>query len=195
MLIYGYGSDGMISASKSLISVLSDENYVQGYFEYDSKKSGGVTTSHLRYSSSKINSTYLVYNPDIIVISNDNYLKEFDAVSNIKENGILLINTDKSLNELLKNYKKVLKEKNIKVYSIDANSIAEKNNLGRKISMIMEKAILSLLNINKDKELEKFIKEKFNKKGEKIVNDNINSLKEVILKEIKLDNIEENINY
>ncbi|MBR3229389.1 MAG: pyruvate:ferredoxin (flavodoxin) oxidoreductase [Bacilli bacterium] len=195
LLIYGYGSDGMISASKSLINLLSEDNYVQGYFEYDSKKSGGVTTSHLRYSKSKINSTYLVYNPDIIVISNDNYLNNFDPITNIKENGKILINTDKDLNELLKPYKKVIKEKKVKVYSIDANKIAQNNNLGRKISMIMEKAILNLLKLNKDKDLEKFIKDKFSKKSEKIVNDNINSLKEVIIKEIKLDSCEEEINY
>ena len=195
ILIYGYGSDGMISASKSLINILSEDNYVQGYFEYDSKKSGGVTTSHLRYSSNKINSTYLVYNPDIIVISNDNYLKEFDSVTNIKENGKILINTDKDLNELLNNYKKVLKEKHVKVYSIDANNIAEKNNLGRKISMIMEKAILKLLDLNKDKKLENFIKEKFSKKSEIIVKNNINSLKEVVLKEAKLDDNNEKIEF
>ena len=195
LLIYGYGSDGMVSASKSLIKILSDDNYVQGYFEYDSKKSGGVTTSHLRYSNNKINSTYLVYNPDVIVISNDNYLNEFDAVTNIKENGKILINTDKDLNELLRKYKKVLKEKNVKIYSIDANNIAKKNNLDRKISMIMEKAMLKLLDLNKDKELENFIKEKFSKKSEKIVSDNISSLKEVILKEIKLDSSEEEINF
>ena len=195
ILIYGYGSDGMISASKSLIKILSEDYNVQGYFEYDSKKSGGVTTSHLRYSKEKINSTYLVYNPDIIVISNDNYLEEFDAITNIKENGSILINTNKDLNELLKPYKKVLKEKNVKVYSIDASEIAEKNNLGRKISMIMEKTILNLLNINKDIEIENFIKEKFSKKSEKIVKDNINSIKEANLKEIKLNDNEEKLNF
>ena len=81
ILIYGYGSDGMVSASKSLVHILSDEYYVQGYFEYDSKKSGGVTTSHLRFSDKQINSSYLVNNPDIIVISKDSYLKEFAGIS------------------------------------------------------------------------------------------------------------------
>lgn len=187
ILIYGYGSDGMISASKSLIKILSEDNNVQGYFEYDSKKSGGITTSHLRYSNSKINSTYLVYNPDIIVISNDNYIKEFDAVSNIKNYGSILINTDQDLNVLLKPYKNILKEKKAKVYSIDASKIAKKNNLDGKISMIMEKAIFNILNINKDKELENFIKEKFGKKSETLVNNNINSLKEIKIQEVIID--------
>ena len=195
ILIYGYGSDGMISASKSLINILSEDNYVQGYFEYDSKKSGGVTTSHLRYSKNKINSSYLVYNPDIIVISNENYLKEFNLITKIKENGKILINTDKDLNEILKPYKKELKEKKIKVYSIDASTIAQNNNLGRKISMIMEEAILKLLNLKKEKELKEYIKEKFSTKSEKIVKDNINSLTEVNLKEIKLDSTEEKQKY
>ena len=191
ILIYGYGSDGMISASKSLINILSEENYVQGYFEYDSKKSGGVTTSHLRVSNIKINSTYLVYNPDIIVISNDNYLNLFNPISNIKENGKIIINTNKDLNELLKSYKEIINKKKIKVYSIDASSIAKNNNLGRKISMIMEKAIMNLLKIDKDKELVEYIKNKFRTKGDKIIQDNINSLNDVILKEVKVDNNEE----
>lgn len=179
LLIYGYGSDGMVSASKSLVHILSDKKYVQGYFEYDSKKSGGVTTSHLRFSDKQINSSYLVYNPDIVVISNDKYLKEFDPISKIKENGILLINTSETDDEILKEYRKIIKEKNTKVYYLDANKIADKYNLGRKISMIMEKAILTILKINKDESLKEFINYKFGIKNKKIATDNINSIKEV----------------
>ncbi|MBR2708505.1 MAG: pyruvate:ferredoxin (flavodoxin) oxidoreductase [Bacilli bacterium] len=198
ILIYGYGSDGMVSASKSLINILSEEKYIQGYFEYDPKKSGGVTTSHLRVSDKIINSSYLVYNPDIIVISNDNYLKIFDPISNTKDKGKILINTGKNDRELLKllnPYKKLLRKKQVRLFSIDANAIAEKHNLGRKISMIMEKAILNLLNIDKDQILENFIDKKFGIKSKLIAENNINSLKEVkeYLKEIILDNNEENI--
>ena len=200
ILIYGYGSDGMVSASKSLIKILSDENYVQGYFEYDSKKSGGVTASHLRFSDKVINSTYLVYNPSLIVISNDNYLNIFDPISKIKENGTILINTSKNddqILDMLNPYKKILKDKNITLYCLNANQIAEKHNLGRKISMIMEKAILNLLNLNKDNLLEEFINKKFSVKSKKIAEENIASLNDVnsSLRKIKLDEIEEELNF
>lgn len=197
ILIYGYGSDGMVSASKSLVHILGNENYVQGYFEYDSKKSGGVTTSHIRYSDKPINSSYSVYNPDIIVISNDNYLEEFDPISKIKENGILLINTSEKDDSILKPYKKILKEKNINVYYLDANQIAEKHNLGRKISVIMEKAILTLLNIDKDDLLKVFIDKKFGMKNQKIALDNINSIKDIEknIKKIPLTLDEEELNF
>ncbi|MBR1717903.1 MAG: 2-oxoacid:acceptor oxidoreductase family protein, partial [Bacilli bacterium] len=89
MLIYGYGSDGMVSASKSIIKLLGDNTSldVQGYFEYDSKKSGGVTIGHLRFSNSEIRSTYYVENPEIVVLTKDSYINNFDMLSNIKENG------------------------------------------------------------------------------------------------------------
>lgn len=197
ILIYGYGSDGMVSASKSLVHILSDEYYVQGYFEYDSKKSGGVTTSHLRFSDKQINSSYLVNNPDIIVISKDSYLKEFDPISKIKDNGILLINTSEKNDDILKKYKKILKEKNIKVYYLDADEIAQKYNLGRKISMIMEKAILTLLNIDKDNSLKEFINYKFSLKNKEIALNNINSIKEIEknIKEISLTSDEEKLEF
>ena len=193
ILIYGYGSDGMVSASKSLINILSDDYYVQGYFEYDSKKSGGVTASHLRFSDKEINSSYLVNNPDIIVISNDNYLSQFDAVSKIKEDGLLLINTSVKDDSILNPYKKNLKERNVKVYYLDANEIAKKHNLGRKISMIMEKAILTLLDINKDDSLKAFINKKFSIKNKKIATENIESIEEAVknLFEVSLDSNEE----
>ena len=199
ILVYGYGSDGMVSASKSLINILGEEKYVQGYFEYDSKKSGGVTVSHLRVSNNKINSSYLVYNPDIIVISNDNYLKEFDMISRVKDNGVILINTSSKDDSILNSYKKVLKDKNVRVFFIDANKIAESHKLGRKISMIMEKAILALLHINKDDLLKDFINKKFGLKNKVIAKENVESLDDVKneLFEISLGDDEEvlNINF
>ena len=196
LLIYGYGSDGMVSSAKTLIKILSEENYVQGYFEYDSKKSGGVTTSNLRISNNKIRSPYLVTNPELIVISKDSYLNAFDPISKIKDKGTLLINTNKTdeeLLDLLNPYKKILKQRKIKVYSINAGSIAKSHNLGRKISMIMTKAILLLMNIDEDDILEKLILDKFSVKSKIVALSNIDSLKYVKenIKEIKLDNIEE----
>ena len=149
--IVGFGSDGMVSASKDLLKILhaSKDLYVQGYFEYDSKKSGGVTISHLRYGDSKINEPYYVTHPEIIVVTKDIYFRMFDIITNLKENGTLLINTIKNEEELLKllptKVKNIIFKKNIKVYYIDAENIASKNHLKGKISKIMEVLILNLL--------------------------------------------------
>ena len=87
-LIYGYGSDGMVGASKDIIKLIGDntESKVQGYFQYDSKKSGGVTRSHMRFSTNEIRSTYFVNNPNFLVVcSKDSYLGKYDMISSIKK--------------------------------------------------------------------------------------------------------------
>ena len=98
MLIYGYGSDGMVSASKSIIKILGDntDNYVQGYFQYDSKKSGGVTLSHLRFGDTPIRSTYYVEKPDYLVVSKDSYFNEFELIDKISKDSVLIVNTSKT---------------------------------------------------------------------------------------------------
>ena len=201
VLIYGYGSDGMVSASKSLLGIIGDSKYVQGYFEYDSKKSGGVTCSHLRFSDKPIRSTYFVHNPEVVVISKDTYLNTFDAITSLKYGGKLLINTsmsDDSLLDVLNPYKRFLKRKNIKVYKVDADEVARKHNLGRKISMIMEKAIFKLLDLDEDeitKKLEDYIMRKFGVKSKEIALDNIKALEDVDLTLVKLDDMEEDLNF
>ncbi len=199
MLIYGYGSDGMVSASKSIIKLIGDntDNYVQGYFQYDSKKSGGVTISHLRFSPNKIRSTYYVENPDIVVVSKDSYFSEFEILDKISKNSIMIINTSKSIDELKSTFsdklKRLLKENNTRIFILNAYDIAAKVGLGNKISMIMESAILYITNLIDYKfakeELIKYIKDKFSKKGEDIVNKNIESLSsvEALTKEVSLD--------
>ncbi|MDE6284338.1 MAG: 2-oxoacid:acceptor oxidoreductase family protein, partial [Bacilli bacterium] len=98
--IYGFGSDGMVSASKDLLKIAHKnlKQYVQGYFEYDSKKSGGVTVSNLRLGENPIKMPYYVTNPEILVVTKDVYFRLFDMVQELKQNGILLINTVKSIN-------------------------------------------------------------------------------------------------
>ncbi len=199
MLIYGYGSDGMVSASKSLIKIVGDhtDNYVQGYFQYDSKKSGGVTISHLRFDSEMIRAPYYVENPELIVISKDSYLKEFDVYSKIKENGTFLINTvynEEELNKIMPTeMKRIIKERNCKVYIINAYYLAYKHGLKNKISMIMEQAILNLIGILNKEEAHQYlvegIKDKFYKKGEEVVHANIEGIQsvETFLKRIDVD--------
>ena len=198
VLIYGYGSDGMVSCSKSLLSISGKDRYVQGYFEYDSKKSGGVTCSHLRFSNKPIKSTYFVHDPKLVVISKDTYLSIFDVISNLKKDGVVLINTSMSDDELLdalNPYKRFLKDNNITVYAINADEIARRHNLGRKISMIMEKAIFRLIDfINEDeatKELEDYVMRKFGVKSKEVALNNIAALRDVSVRKIKLDDLEE----
>ncbi len=206
MLIYGYGSDGMISASKSIIKLVGDntDKYVQGYFQYDSKKSGGVTRSHLRISDSIIRSTYYVEKPDIVVISKDNYLNDFEVLKDINENSVLIVNTSRSTEELLDSFspklKDLLNKNNTKIYILNAHDIALKVGLKNKISMIMECAILYVTNLIDYKlakeEIVKYIKDKFSKKGEGVVNANITALDltETSIKEIKLNKVDELVN-
>lgn len=199
-LIYGFGSDGSVSASKSMIKIIGDNtnNYVQGYFEYDSKKSGGVTKSHLRFSDKKIRATYYVENPSIIVITNDNYLKEFDCYSNIADDGIILINTVKNDQELCNlmnsDMLEIIQKRNIKVYSINALRLAQRVGLGNKISSAIEYSLFKLSNILDDKLVKEKLREsiynKFSKKGDEIVEANYKLLDEVdnYLKEVKVSN-------
>lgn len=186
ILIYGYGSDGMVSASKSLIKLIGDntDNYVQAYFQYDSKKSGGVTVSHLRVSNEVIRKTYYIDNPSILVISKDNYLNDFNLVKDIKENGICIINTiknEKELNSYMKSsIKDILIKRNVKVYTINAYKIAYEVGLRDKISMIMESSIISLTNFLDKETMFKYliedIKRKFMRKGKEVIDANIKAI-------------------
>lgn len=197
ILIYGYGSDGMVTTSKNILTLIGEKtpSYVQGYFEYDSKKSGGVTKSHLRFSKEVINSPYYVTNPYMVVCSKDTYLKKYDVLNNIKENGIFLLNTEKDINNLNEVFPveviNEIKEKKINFYIINANKIAYENNIPNKISMIMEMAILNLMgevdmSLVK-KEMKHLIKINFSKKGIDIVNSNINALSSSLTSLKKVD--------
>ena len=190
--IYGYGSDGSVGASKDLLKIVGEEKFVQGYFEYDSKKSGGLTISHLRFSDNKIEAPYYLTNPKVIVVTKESYLNKYDILDNVKENGILIINTNKTneLNKILpNNLKEIIKTKNIKVYTINANDIAQKNNIPGRIGIIIESIILDKLNIENYKEkLINLIEKRFKVKGEEIVNSNINAIKDINLIEIEIDN-------
>lgn len=190
MLIYGYGSDGMISASKDLIKMVGDntEGFVQAYFEYDSKKSGGVTKSHLRIGKERIRLSYYIDEPHIVVCTKDVYLNKYDVLKGIRKNGIFILVTDKKGNELTKflpnKVKKVLAEKNIKFYIVDAYKLAEENNIPNKISTIMETTIVYITKVLPYAEyiakVKETIKLHFSKKGEEVVNNNINALDNVL---------------
>ncbi len=188
--IYGFGSDGMVSASKDIMHILGEDKYVQGYFEYDSKKSGGVTISHLRIGTEKINAPYYVTNADLIVVTKDEYFKKYQMLETAKTNSILLINTtdeQKCLEKFKTHDLEIIEQKNLRVLTINAEKIAMKNHLPGKISKIMEVIILSLLGVeNPTHILNKSIEEQFKTKGEDIVKNNQEAMKEALTQVRKL---------
>ncbi len=192
-LIYGFGSDGCVSASKDILKILGKKDYfVNGYFSYDSKKSGGVTVSNLRISKSPINAPFYVENPSLIVVTKDEYFKTFEMLNNISENGTIIINTSKTpeeINSFLKNRdKKIIKDRNVDLYLIDAGKIASEAGIKGKISKIIEMLILEKLNVDNAFDiLEKSIRDAFKTKGENIVNSNIEAIKKAGNSLIKVD--------
>ncbi len=196
--IYGFGSDGMVSASKEILKIVNENlnKYVQGYFEYDSKKSGGVTVANLRIADKPINAPFYVTEPEIVVVTKDIYFRKFDILNDIKEKGTLIISSIKNaleLNELLPNYvKKIILDKKIKVYYINAEDIALSVGLSGKINKIMETVILSLLGIDNSVELiTERIKKEFTTKGNDVVNSNIESINKALdnLKILEIDDV------
>ncbi len=190
MLIYGFGSDGMVSASKDIIKITGNGSnaFVQGYFEYDSKKSGGVTISHLRFGRDPIRSTYYIDKASTLVVTKDMYLKKFDVLNKIKEDGIFILNTDKSSSEVLdflsNRDKNILKTKKIKFYIIDATRIANDAGIPGKISSIMEVLIFKLCHIidfkYADAEIKKSLEHKFKNKGNGVLEKNLEAITKVM---------------
>lgn len=189
ILVYGYGSDGMVTASKDIITILGNytDAFVQGYFQYDSKKSGGVTISHLRVSKEEINRPYYVNKANLLVCTKDSYLFKYDMVDKIKKGGTFILVSSLKGDELIKflpnKVKKIIIDKEIKMYVIDAFSIAKKNNIPNKISAIVCTAIFKVANlvnyeliVNKIKDQ---IIKKFTKKGKEVVDSNLHAILEV----------------
>lgn len=185
-LIYGYGSDGMVSACKDLMKITGTYTnaYVQGYFQYDSKKSGGITVSHLRFGKESIKSTYYVSKASIIVCTKDSYLNRLKMLEKIKDNGVFLLNTNKSADEVLASMsnhdKRILQNKKIKMFIVDANKIASDVGLNGKISSIMETLIFKLGKIVDYKfaidKIKENLNNKFGNKGGNVVEKNVKAI-------------------
>lgn len=198
-LVYGYGSDGMVSACKDLMKITGESTnaYVQGYFQYDSKKSGGVTKSHLRFGKNPIRSTYYVENPKLIVCTKDSYLKKWNVLENIQQNGMFLLNTDKEEQQVLSLFTneelRILKEKKIKLYIANAEDLSKTVGLDKKISAIIETLIFKIGRIIPfDFAIEKMkegIDEKFKTKGGNLAIRNKQAIDNALklLKEVKID--------
>ena len=185
-LVYGYGSDGMVSACKDLMKITGEHTraYVQGYFQYDSKKSGGVTACHLRFDKNPIRSTYYVEKASLIVCTKDRYLTRLSMLDKITKGGIFLLNTKLDKDEVLKSMttkdKKILQSKNVKFYIVDADKIANEVGIPGKISTIMETLIFKLgkvIDFNfAQEEIKKKLAEKFSNKSGNIVEKNIKAI-------------------
>ena len=194
---WGLGSDGTVGANKDSIKIIGDNTdmYAQGYFFYDSKKSGGITVSHLRFGSSPITSTYLINKANFVACHNPSYVTKYDMVQDIVPGGTFLLNCIWSPEELDKQLpakmKKYIAENNINFYTINGIKIAEEVGLPGRASTILQSAFFTIANIIPvDKAIElmkKAVVKKFSKKGEAVVNANCNGIDRGSKEVVKID--------
>ena len=179
---YGLGSDGTVGANKNTIKIIGEHTpkYCQAYFDYDSKKSGGYTCSHLRFGDLPIKAPYLVGTPDFVACHVPSYLTKYDVLKGIKENGTLLLNSiwdeEETLKRIPDHVKAVIGRKNITLYIINATKIASEIGLGGRTNTILQSAFFKITGIIPYEEavdyMKKAIVKSYGKKGEHIVNMN-----------------------
>ena len=179
---YGLGADGTVGANKNSVKIIGDNTnkYCQAYFSYDSKKSGGFTCSHLRFGDKPIQSTYLVNTPNFVACHVQAYLKMYDVLRGIRQNGTFLLNTIWDEKELVANMpanvKRILAQKNITLYTINATQIAQEIGLGNRTNTILQSAFFRITNVIPVdlaiEQMKKFIVKSYGKKGEDVVNKN-----------------------
>ncbi len=185
---WGLGSDGTVSANKSAIKIIGNytPKYVQGYFSYDSKKSGGLTVSHLRFGDKPIKSSYLVDHADYIACHNQSYVGKYDLLEGIKENGIFLLNCpweDGELKEKLPaKLRSEILEKKVRFYTIDASRAARAAGMGKRINMVMQSAFFCLGQMIPYEDAKKHLKEEvvknYGHQGERVVEANYRAIDE-----------------
>ena len=179
---YGLGADGTVGANKNSIKIIGDNTnkYSQAYFDYDSKKSGGYTCSHLRFGDQPILAPYLVGTPDFVAVHVPSYLRKYDCLRGLKKNGTFLYNSPWSVEETKKHLpdyvKKYLALNNINMYIIDATKIAMEIGLGNRTNTILQSAFFKISGVIPYdlavEQMKKFIVKSYGKKGEDIVNKN-----------------------
>ena len=194
---WGLGSDGTVGANKDAIKIIGDHTnmYAQGYFSYDSKKSGGVTVSHLRFGKSPIRSTYLIDEADFVSLSQQSYVAKYDVLSGLKKGGTFLLNTIWSKDELEANlpakYKRYMAEKGINFYTINATQIANDLGLGNRTNMVIQSAFFKLANVIPVEDaveyLNQAIVKSYGKKGDAIVDMNQAAVQKGISELVKIE--------
>jgi len=183
---YGIGSDGTVGANKNSIKIIGDttDKYCQAYFAYDSKKSGGVTTSHLRFGDKPIRSPYLVNTPDFVACHVPAYINKYDLLRGLKKGGTFLLNSiwdaDETRKRLPDHMKKYLAENEIHFYIINATAIAEEIGLGNRTNTITQAAFFKISGVipyeTALEEMKKAVKKSFGRKGEDVVKMNIEAI-------------------
>ncbi|MDR2899324.1 MAG: pyruvate:ferredoxin (flavodoxin) oxidoreductase, partial [Clostridiales bacterium] len=181
-VFWGLGSDGTVGANKNSIKIIGDHTdmYAQAYFNYDSKNSGGITTSHLRFGKQPIKSTYLVKTADFVACHNPSYVDKYDMVTDLKDGGKFLLNciwSEDELNDKLPaKMKRYIAEHNIELYIIDGTEIAMDLGLGNRINTVLQSAFFKLADIIPMEDAVKYMKDailaSYGKRGEKIVSMN-----------------------
>ena len=194
---WGLGSDGTVGANKDSIKIIGDHTdmYAQGYFFYDSKKSGGITVSHLRFGSSPITSTYLINKANFVACHNPSYVTKYDMVQDLVPGGTFLLNCIWSPEELDSqlpaSMKRYIAENDIKLYTINGIKIAEEVGLPGRASTILQSAFFTISGILPVEDAIKYMKEKvvakFSKKGDAVVNANCNGIDRGSKEVIKID--------
>lgn len=187
---WGYGSDGTVSANKNAIKIIGENTdlFVQGYFQYDSNKSGGWTISHLRFGKEKIQSEYLLNKVDFVALHRPQYIGQYDILEGITEGGTFLINSSQKPENIFRLFTKdmqdTIREKRVKVYVVDASRIARSVGLGGRISSVMQTAFFKVAGVLPEKEaidmIKKFIQKQFSRKGPEIVEMNWNAIDDAV---------------
>jgi pyruvate-ferredoxin/flavodoxin oxidoreductase len=195
---FGLGADGTVGANKQAIKIIGDNTdmYAQGYFAYDSKKSGGFTVSHLRFGKAPIQSTYLITHADYVACHKSAYVNQYDILASIKDGGTFVLNSNWSdvaalEKELSASMRRKIAQKKLKFYNVDAVKLAGEVGLGGRINMVMQTAFFKLANVLPFEQavalLKDSIKKTYGSKGDKIVNMNIDAVDKAIsaLQEVK----------
>ena len=194
---WGLGSDGTVGANKNSCKIIGDntDQYVQAYFQYDAKKSGGLTRSHLRFGHEPIRSTYYVTMADFVACHKASYMHAYDIVNEVKPGGIFLLNTHWKGDALVENLpnraKRLLAERKVNFYTIDATGIAADIGLGNRTSTVLQAAFFRLSGVLPIDEAEDYMKKAavktFSKKGEKIVNMNLTAIERGLTDLVKIE--------
>ncbi|MEI6691277.1 MAG: pyruvate:ferredoxin (flavodoxin) oxidoreductase [Chlorobium sp.] len=189
-LFYGLGSDGTVGANKNSIKIIGEKtsNFAQGYFVYDSKKAGSITTSHLRFGPNEIHSTYLITQAQFIGCHHWIFLEMIDLLKNLKKEGTLLLNSPYAADELWDKLPKVVQEhlikKEAKLYTIDAYKVAHSSGMGQRINTIMQACFFAISGVLPREEaidqIKNSIRETYGKKGDEVVNQNIQAVDETL---------------
>ncbi|NNV58017.1 pyruvate:ferredoxin (flavodoxin) oxidoreductase [Panacibacter sp. KCS-6] len=185
-LFFGLGADGTVSANKNTIKIIGDvTNYhVQGYFVYDSKKSGSLTVSHLRFSEKQVQSTYLVNAANFVACHHFHYLEKYDILKDVEHGATFLLNTPYPTEEVWYNLpqkiQEEIKEKQLKLYAINASKVAKETGMGSRINSILQTCFFAISNVIPKEEAINYIKgaikKTYGRKGEEVVKKNFDAV-------------------